>query len=132
MSNLLTTVIALNASSNAAEAANEARKAKNAAESVVDAQAKFIIIPEASFETVKTDGFFTPNKSKLKGEYKRMSIKNTDVASIREDEDDFGNKYAVLVMESRYFDENDNDSEINTNLSLRDATAIVNLEAKLP
>jgi hypothetical protein len=128
------TIVSLHAAAEASEAASEARKARDAAESVVDAQAKFIEIPVAKFEEIEVPGWFTSNKYKLIGEKKRMSIKNTDVSKVKESVDDFGNKYATLVMEERYHSDEDETYEetIDLNLSLRDATAIVNLEAKLP
>lgn len=119
-----------------ASAANEnARKAKEAAESMVDSQARFIIVPVAKFENIPGEGFFSSSKDKLVGELRRIAIKNTDIASIQEVEDDFGNKYAKLILEDRgeLYDENEDEyfSELSLNLSLADATAIVNGQAKL-
>lgn len=133
MSNAFSTVMS---AADASAARAEARRAKDAAESVVDGQARFIVVPLAKLEVVEPGGFFSSGKYKLNGELCRLSIKHTDVANIVETTDSFGNKFAKLILEERageiYVEANDEYyTELKLNLSLADATALVNGEAKL-
>lgn len=126
------TLMSIQAAESSEHAANEARKAKDAAESRIDAQAKFVVVPVAKFETI-SNGWFS-SKTKFIGEGKRMSIKNTDVARIEERVDDFGNKFATLILEERgYTEDDDGDTltRLNLSLALEDATALINGHAKL-
>lgn len=125
------TVMAASAASNAAAANRKAEEARDAAESVVDGQARFIVLPIAKFEKIPGQGFFSLPKEKFVGEQGRMTIKNTDIARITEEKDDFGNTYAVIVLERRGYIQ-DEDGTLGTldrlplSLSLQDATDLVN------
>lgn len=121
MSDLFTNINSMQANINSSAARKEARRARQAAESIVDGQAIFLLVPVAKFERESVPGLFF-KRNKLVGTLKKLSIKNTDVSQIEEHTDHFGNVYSLLLMEDRY----DGDSEILVNLTLEALTSLIN------